>query len=63
MECILRFGSEGGTGTSGGSKVESFVVTRMSNKGYKKWYMRERGNQIWKKGMDEGNFGFKARII
>ena len=53
----------GWTGTSGGLKVESFVETSKSTKGYNKWYMCERGNQIWKKGMFEGNFIFEARMI
>ena len=53
----------GGTVTSGGSKFEFFVLTSTSTKGCSKWYMCERGKQIWKKGMDEGNFRFDARMI
>ena len=34
-----------------------------STKGYNKWYMCERGNHIWKKGMDKGTFRFEARMI
>ena len=52
-----------GTVTSGGSKVEIFVVTSMYNKGYNNWYMCERGEKICKKGVDEGKFRFEARII
>ena len=53
----------GGTRASGVSKVESFVVTRTLNEDYNKWYMCERGNQIWKNGMDKGKFRFEARMI
>ena len=58
---MLRVG--GGAGTSGGSKVEIFIVTSTSTKGYNKWYMCERGKQICKNGMDEGKFGFEAIMI
>ena len=37
VHVTLRVG--GGTGTSGGSKVEIVVVTSTSTKGYNKWYM------------------------
>ena len=50
VRITLRVG--GGTGTSGGSNVESFVVTSTLAKGYK-WYICERGNQICKKCMDK----------
>ena len=61
MYVTLQVG--GGAGTSGGSKVESFFVASTSTKLYNKWYMCERGKQIWKKDMDEGKFRFEARII
>ena len=41
-----------GTVTSGRFKVESFVVTSKSTKGYNKCYMCERGKQIWKKFLE-----------
>ena len=40
VNVTLRVGR--GTGTSGGYKVESFIVTSTSTKGYSKWYMCER---------------------
>ena len=43
--------------------MKMFVVTITSNKGYNKWYMCEKGNHNWKKGMEEGKFSFEARII
>ena len=46
VQVTLQVG--GGTGTSGGSKVEIFVVNITSTKGYNKWYMCERVKQIWK---------------
>ena len=61
VHVMLQVG--GRTGSSGGSNVESFVVTSMLTKGYNQWYMCERGKQILRKGMDKGNFRFQARII
>ena len=46
----------------GGEKI-SFVVTSVSSKAYNKWYMCEKGKQIWRKGMVKGKFRFQARMI
>ena len=61
VHVMIRVG--GGTGTSVRYKVESSVVTSTSTKGYNKWYMCERGKQIWRKGIYEGKFRFEARMI
>ena len=54
---------KGGTGTSRGSNLISCVVTSVTGKAYNKWYICEKGKQIWIKGMVKGKFRFQARMI
>ena len=59
---MLRFGSEGGRESQGDPKWNFFVASTLT-KGYNKWYICERGEYLFKKGMDKRNFRFEARMI